>query len=80
MPGLRVNIGNIYNILGDKNNAEKYWNDAIELNQTIGNLEQEGLILLSYGVFYQENNDFERANECWIRSEKIFSTLGNQIK
>ena len=77
---LRVNIGNIYNILGDKNNAEKYWNDAIELNQTIGNLEQEALILLSYGVFYQENNDFEKANESWIRSEKIFSTLGNQIK
>ena len=74
---IKINIGNIYNILGDKNNAEKYWNDAIELNQTLGNLEQEGLILLSYGVFYQENNDFERANQCWIRSEKIFSTLGN---
>ena len=30
---IKINIGNIYNILGDKNNAEKYWNDAIELNQ-----------------------------------------------
>jgi serine/threonine protein kinase len=77
---IKINIGNIYNILGDKNNAEKYWNDAIELNQTLGNLEQEGLILLSYGVFYQENNDFERANQSWIRSEKIFSTLGNVDK
>ncbi len=77
---IKINIGNIYNILGDKNNAENYWNDAIELNRTLGNLEQEGLILLSYGVFYQENNDFERANQSWIRSEKIFSTLGNDNK
>ncbi len=75
---IKVNIGTIYNILGDKNTASKYWQDAIKLNQTIGNLEQEAYILLNYGVFYQENNEFERAIESWIHSEKIFTTLGNQ--
>ena len=75
---IKVNIGTIYNILGDKDTASKYWQEAIKLNQTIGNLEQEAYILLNYGVFYQENNDFEKANESWIRSEKIFTALGNQ--
>jgi len=75
---IKVNIGTIYNILGDKNTASKYWQDAIKLNQTIGNLEQEAYILLNYGVFYQENNEFEKAIESWIHSEKIFTALGNQ--
>ena len=75
---IKVNIGTIYNILGDKNTASKYWQEAIKLNQTIGNLEQEALILINYGVFYQGNNDFERACESWLRSEKIFTALGNQ--
>jgi len=77
---IKANIGNIYNILGEKENAEKYWNNAIELNRTIGNLAQEALILLSYGVFYQDNFDFEKAKESWLRSEKIFTALGNQDK
>lgn len=77
---IKVNIGNTYDILGEKKNAEKYWRNAIELNQTIGNLEQEALTLLSYGVFYQENNNFEKANESWNHSEKIFAALGNQDK
>jgi len=75
---IKVNIGNIYNILEEKRTAEKYWQNSIDLNRTIGNLEQEALTLVSYGVFYQEINDFEKANKCWIQSEKIFSTLGNQ--
>ena len=77
---IKINIGNIYNIIGDKNSAEKCWSDALKINQTIGNLEQEALILLNYGVFYQDNFDFEKAKECWINSEKIFNTLGDQDK
>ena len=77
---IKINIGNVYNIMGEKKNAEKYWNNAIELNRNIGNLEQEALIFLSYGVFYHLNNDFEKAKESWIRSEKIFTALGNQDK
>ena len=41
-------------------------------------MEQEALILINYGVFYQGNNDFEKACESWLRSEKIFTALGNQ--
>jgi len=77
---IKANIGNIYNIIGEKENAEKYWQNAIELNRTIGNLEQEAHILINYGVFYQDKLDFEKAKECWISSEKISIALGNQDK
>jgi serine/threonine protein kinase/tetratricopeptide (TPR) repeat protein len=75
---IKVNIGSIYNILGNKITAEKYWQDAIKFNQTIGNLEHEASILLNYGVFYQDNNEFEKANESYNRAEKIFTAIGNQ--
>lgn len=75
--GIIVNIGNIYNILGKKEESEKYWKEAIELNRQIGNLNQEANILLGYGIFYQENFNFEKAKESWIQSEKIFLALGN---
>ncbi len=75
---IKINIGNIYNIMGDKQNAEKYWNNAIEINRTIGNLAQEALILINYGVFYLDNYNFEKAKECWISSEKIVSALGDR--
>lgn len=74
---IQGNIGNIFNLSGDKENAEKYWNKSLELNRNIGNLEQEALVLLSYGVFYQENYDFERATQKWLQSETIFSTIGD---
>jgi tetratricopeptide (TPR) repeat protein len=75
---IKINIGNIYSMIGEKKNAEKYWDKAVELNRTIGDLGQEAYILLNYGVFYHENNNLEKANESWLQSEKIFTALGNQ--
>ncbi|MBK7631430.1 MAG: serine/threonine protein kinase [Ignavibacteriales bacterium] len=76
--GIKVNIGNIYSMMGEKSIAEQYWQEAIKLNQNIGNLEQEALLISNYGVFYHENFNLEKANECWIQAEKIFTALGNQ--
>ncbi len=73
---IQGNIGNIYYLSGDKINAERYWNNSLELNRNIGNLAQEALVLLSYGVFYQENHNYEMAIQYWSQSETIFSTIG----
>ncbi len=74
---IQGNVGNIYYLSGDKENAQKYWNKSLELNRNIGNLGQEALILLSYGVFYQENHNYEQAIQKWLQSETIFSTIGD---
>jgi tetratricopeptide (TPR) repeat protein len=76
--GTHVNIGTIYDIQGDKIGAEKHWQRALAINSAIGNLEQEGIILLNYGVFHHHHNNFENAIESWQQANKIFNSIGMQ--
>jgi hypothetical protein len=76
--GMHVNIGAFFDILGKKNEAEQHWQNALRINSDIGNLEQEGIILLNYGVFHQHNNNFENAIESWQQANKIFNSIGMQ--
>ncbi len=75
---LEGNIGNIYNIKGDSQNAEKYWNLALNKNLSIGNLDQEAIHQLNYGVYYYDNLEFEKSVKQYERSLDIFSSLGNK--
>jgi serine/threonine protein kinase len=74
---INLNIGNIYSLIGKKENAEKSWDKAIKLNTDIGNLNMEALALMNYGVYYQENNKYEQAINNWLHSESIYETIGN---
>ena len=74
---IEVNLGNVYNLLGDMNNAEKHWKKALDLNLSIGNIEQEGILLLNNGVYYFDKANFEECIEYYKRAYKIFMSLGN---
>ncbi len=74
--GIEVNLGNIYNVKGDSSKAEHYWNKALQTNLSIGNLDQEGNVLLSYGVYHYEHLNLDRAIEQYKRAYDIFSSLG----
>jgi serine/threonine protein kinase/tetratricopeptide (TPR) repeat protein len=76
--GAHVNIGILCVVQGNKSEAEKHWQNALEINSAIGNLEQEGVLLQNYGVFYHDKNSYEDAIENWQRAKKIFSTIGIQ--
>jgi len=76
--GAHVNIGTIYDIQGDRIGAEKHWQRALAINSAIGNLEQEGIILLNYGVFHHNHNKFENSIESWQQANKIFNSIGMQ--
>lgn len=58
---MQVNIANIYDMQGNKKNAVKYWQNALRLNQTTGNLEQEAQLLLNLGIFDVNNGKYEIA-------------------
>ncbi len=77
--GMEVNIGNIYTLLSDYNKAEEHWQVALEINRSVGNLEQEGLILLNLGVFYFFRGNYDQAIESYEKARKIFLSLGNQL-
>src|SRR3989339_801404 len=73
-----VNIGNIYNMIGDSVNAEKYWNHSLESNEPLGNLESEGKILMNFGILYFNRFECEKAIAQYNRTNDIFVSLGNR--
>jgi serine/threonine protein kinase/tetratricopeptide (TPR) repeat protein len=77
--GTEVNIGNIFNILGNFRKAEERWMHAAEINRSIGNLEQEGKLLLNFGIFYFDRKEFEKAIESNKNAITIFQTLGANV-
>ena len=72
------NIGNTYNRKEDYLNAEKHWNNSLQINISIGNLDQEARILLSFGIFYYNNANFDKSIEQYGRAYNIFVSLGNR--
>jgi serine/threonine protein kinase/tetratricopeptide (TPR) repeat protein len=77
LAGMEVNIGNIYNILGQFEEAKQHWETASKLNQSIGNLDQEGLLLLNMGIFYFDRRQLEQSLEMYNHALKIFLSIGN---
>ncbi|RLC49547.1 MAG: hypothetical protein DRI23_09000, partial [Candidatus Cloacimonadota bacterium] len=77
--GMEVNVGNIYGILGEYNKAEQHWQKASQINNSIGNLEQEGLLLLNMGVYLHRSHKIEEAISSVNKANKIFLSLGNEL-
>ena len=74
---MEMNMGNIYNIKGEHEEAEEYWNRSLALTSNIGNLELEGKLQLNFGIYYFEKPNFETAMEYYNRALSIFVSLGN---
>jgi len=77
--GMEVNVGNIYGILGEYNKAEQHWQKASQINNSIGNLEQEGLLLLNMGLYNHRIHKIEEAISLVNKAYKIFLSLGNKL-
>ncbi len=75
---MQNNLGNIYNIVGERDLAESYWNQALETNSSIGNLLQNAIILLNFGIYYLDICNYERAIKYYLDAESLFKTLGDK--
>jgi serine/threonine protein kinase len=78
LAGANLNIGNIYVMMHEYDKAKHYWDRAIEINDKIGNLDQEGLALLNYGILDYDLNEFEEAIKKYERAKLIFENLGKR--
>ncbi len=72
------NLGNIFNVINEKNKAEEHWKKAIEINNSIGNLLYNGIILLNFGIYYLESCNYEKAVDYYLEAQSIFGTLGDK--
>ena len=75
---MEMNIGNIYNIKGESKLAVDYWNKSLEINKSIGNLDQEARVLANFGMFNLNKLNFEKSVEFSKRGYSIFLSLGNK--
>ena len=75
---MEMNMGNIYNIKGNHNLAESNWNKSLKLNRSIGNIDQEARLLVSFGILNYDKNEFQKAIENYLRAYSIFQSLGNK--
>jgi tetratricopeptide (TPR) repeat protein len=74
--GTEVNLGNIYNIMNNYEQAELHFQTASRINQSIGNLEQEGLLLQNMGIFYFNRRKFDFAIQSYHKAIRIFLSIG----
>ena len=74
--GAEVNIGNIFNILANYEYAEKHWKNALRINQSIGNLDQEANLLQNFGLFYLDRQKYDLAIDSYKKSQSIFLSIG----
>ena len=47
---MEINLGNLYAMINDIENAIEMWNTALKNNEMIGSLKNEGMILMNKGV------------------------------
>jgi serine/threonine protein kinase len=75
---MEANIGNIYSMKEDYNNAKKHWDNSVQINLSVGNLDQEAKFLLNSGGLSFNKMDFKTAIEHYKRAFDIFTGLGNR--
>ena len=74
---MEMNIGNIYNMKGEQSKAELYWNKSLDINSSIGNLNQEAQLLNNFGIYYYDKLNMEESLKYNKRASEIFMSLGN---
>jgi serine/threonine protein kinase len=76
--GIELNLGNIFFMKRDHDEAEIHWERARGINQSIGNLDWDAKLLLNYGNYYFDREDFEKAIENYKGASSIFASLGDK--
>ncbi len=75
-----VNLGNLSNIKGDRENARKWWDEALKMNKRTGSLEGEMIVSMNYGIFNTHQQNFERAQKYYSRALKIAVGLNKKYE
>ncbi|MCK9210919.1 MAG: serine/threonine protein kinase [Ignavibacteriaceae bacterium] len=75
---VQVNLGNICSMKGDYAQAKLYWKSSLFINNAIGDLDQEALLLMNYGIHLFDTAKYEKADESYKNAKNIFQTIGKK--
>ncbi len=73
-----MNIGIINIIQGKYEEANIYLDQSLKINRSIGNIEQEGKLLMNYGANLYKILDLDKAIDSYEKALSIFASLGNK--
>lgn len=71
------NIANFYSIIGQHDEAIKYWKKALEISESIGDIIQNAHIYNNIGISHFKRRNFEKAVENYQKALSIYKTLND---
>lgn len=76
---LNMNLGNVFNIKGERKEANKFWFRAMEINESYGDLAQKAKILNNMGISAYDEFEYEEAMNYYQSSKEIFVKIGDSM-
>lgn len=75
---IEINLGNIFNMLGEYDKVESYWNKSLETSTRLGNLYYQAQVLMNFGIYHFNKQSFEPSISNYKRAALIFNTIGDE--
>ena len=75
---MEMNLGNIFNIKGDREKAKSYWDKSLKITRSTGNIEQEAKLLMNYGIYYYEILELDKSINSYEKALSILTSLGSK--
>lgn len=79
LAGIYVNLGILSYENGDIENSNQFIFKALDINQKIGNYEQQAKIQMNQGIMLMDDYKFEEAIKLFKRSKILFGILDNKL-
>lgn len=76
--GVEINMGNIYNILGEHSKLKNHWEHSLKISSSLGNLYYQGQVLMNFGVHYFDTLSFNDSIKNYKRAALIFNSIGDK--
>ena len=73
-------IGRVYRVLGDHQQALNYFNQALIIAKTLNSRDKLASVLNSIGVLYIEQGDYLKASDYISQSLSIYLTIGDRLE
>jgi len=70
------NLGNIFQLRGDLDEAEKMYRRVLEIDKRLGRLESLATAYVNLGLVSQARRDLDESRKLWAKARDLFAQIG----